>query len=209
MSTHNIIGKALPMTDSPGKVTGLGRYTDDLAVPGMLFGKILHCPHAHARIRSINTAKAEALPGVKAVATGKDAPNPFGILPIGHDERVFSNDKGRYIGDNIAAVAAITEEIAEEALDLIEVDWEILPAFTDPLKSMEAPEAHWLHAEKAKNIEKEYHHVFGDVDAGFARADFVREEKFFAGEVNHAAMEPNATLAIWEPDGRMTVHSST
>ncbi len=197
------------MIESPGKVTGLAKYADDLSVAGMLYGKILHSPHANARIRSIDTAQAEALPGVKAVATGKDAPTPYGILPIGHDECVFTVDQARYIGDNVAAVAASSTEIAEAALDLIEVDYEVLPAFTDPEQSMLAEERHWLHAERPRNIEKEYHHQFGDVDAAFAECAHVREQRYFAGEVNHAAMEPHSTLAIWEPDGRMTVHSST
>ncbi len=208
MSAHSIIGKALPMTDSPLKVTGLGRYTDDISVPGMLVGKILHSRHAHARIRKIDTSKAEALPEVKAIVTGKDAGRPYGILPIGHDERALESEKVRYIGDNVAAVAATTEEAAERALDLIEVDYQILPAWIDPLESMKAAE-NWIHAEKPNNIEKEYHHEFGDLAKGFAEAGFVREERFYAGEVNHAAMEPNSTLAIWEPDGRLTVYSST
>jgi len=208
VASYSVIGKPLPMTDAPAKVTGLGKYTDDLAVPGMLYAKILHSPHAHARIRSIDTSKAEALLGVKAVATGRDAPTPYGILPIGHDECVFSIDKARYIGDNVAAVAATSAEIAEQALELIEVDYEILPAHFDPLKSMQAAE-HWIHETKPHNIEKEYHHVFGDPEKGFADAAFVREERYYAGEVTHAAMEPHATLAIWAPDGRLTVHSST
>src|SRR5690348_6193324 len=120
----SIIGKPLPMADGRAKVTGLGKYADDLSVPGMLIGKILHSPYAHARIRSIDASRAEALPGVKAVATGQDARNPYGILPIGHDERVFALDKARYIGDNVAAVAATSAEIAEQALDLLRVDYE-------------------------------------------------------------------------------------
>src|SRR5713226_236590 len=208
MAPHSVIGKPLPMTDAPGKVTGLGKYADDLAVPGMLFGKILHSPHAHARIRAINASKAEALPGVKAVATGRDAPNPYGILPIGHDERVFALDRVRYIGDNVAAVAATSAEIAEEALELIEVDYDPLPAWFDPLESMKAA-ADWIHESKPHNIEKEYHHEFGNLEQGFANAAFVREEHYYAAEVTHAAMEPHSTLAIWEPDGRLTVHSST
>jgi len=203
-----VIGKPLPMTDAPGKVTGLGKYADDLVAPGMLFGKILHSPHAHARIRAINTSKAEALPGVKAVATGRDAPNPYGILPIGHDERVFALDRVRYIGDNVAAVAATSAEIAEEALELIEVDYDPLPAWFDPLESMKAA-ADWIHESKPHNIEKEYHHEFGNLEQGFANAAFVREEHYYAAEVTHAAMEPHSTLAIWEPNGRLTVHSST
>ncbi len=208
MAPLSIIGKPLAMTDSPAKVTGFGKYADDLSVPGMLVGKILHSPHAHARIRSIQAAKALAMPEVKAVATGQDTRIPYGILPIGHDERALALDKVRYIGDNVAAVAAATEQAAERALDLLEVDYEVLPAWFDPLESMKAAAA-WIHDEKPNNIEKEYHHEFGDLAKGFGEAAFVREERYFAGEVNHAAMEPHATLALWEPDGRLTVHSST
>jgi 4-hydroxybenzoyl-CoA reductase subunit alpha len=208
MSQHSVIGKPMPMTDARAKVTGIGKYTDDLTAPGMLFGKILHSPYAHARICSINTSRAEVLPGVKAVATGKDAPTPYGILPIGHDECVFTVDKARYIGDNIAGVAATSVEIAEQALELIKVDYQPLPTFFDPLESM-ASETNWLFHDKPHNIEKEYHHHFGNVDEGFAQAAFIREQRYFAGEVTHAAMEPHSTLAIWEPDGRMTVYSST
>ena len=198
----------MAMTDARAKVTGLGKYADDLAVPGMLIGRFLHSPHAHAIIRSIDTSRAEALPGVKAVATGKDAPNPYGILPIGHDERVFALDKARYIGDNVAAVAATGAELVEEALDLIEVEYELLPAWFDPEESMKAAE-NWIHDERPHNIEKEYHHVFGDPDKGFQEADFVAEERYYAAEVTHAAMEPHATLAIWEPEGKLVVYSST
>lgn len=208
MAQFSVIGKSLAMVDSSSKVTGLGRYANDLTVPGMLIGKILHSPHAHARIRSIDTSRAEALPEVRCVVTGKDAPNPFGILPIGHDERALALDKVRFIGDNVAAVAATTEEAAERALDLIEVDYEILPAWFNPVDSMQAA-SNWIHDDRPQNIEKEYHHVFGDPDEAFRQSAFIREETYHAAEVNHAAMEPNATLAIYEPDGRITVHSST
>jgi len=204
----NIIGKPMAMTDARAKVTGLGKYADDLSVPGMLIGKILHSPYAHARIRSIDTSRAEALAGVKVTATGEDARNPYGILPIGHDERAFALGKALYIGDNIAAVAATTPEIAEQALDLIRVDYEQLPGWFDPEESMKAA-SNWINEERPQNIEKEYHHVFGDPEKGFDEADFVAEERYYAGEVNQAAMEPHATLAVWEPDERLTVHSST
>lgn len=204
----SIIGKPMAMTDARAKVTGLGKYADDLSVPGMLIGKILHSPHAHARIRSIDTSQAEALAGVKVTATGEDARNPYGILPIGHDERAFALGKALYIGDNIAAVAATTPEIAEQALDLIRVDYEQLPAWFDPEQSMKAA-TNWINEERPQNVEKEYHHVFGDPEKGFGEADFVAEERYYAGEVNQAAMEPHATLAVWEPDERLTVHSST
>ena len=209
MADTTLIGKRMPMADAPAKVTGIGKYTDDLVAPGMLYGAILHSPYAHARIVSIDTSRAEALPGVKAVATGKDAPNPYGILPVGHDERVFALDKVRYIGDNVAAVAATSREIAAQALELVDVTYQPLPAYFDPIESMKAPEESWIHAEKPNNIEKEYHHHFGNVDEGFANAAFVLEKRYTAGEVNHAAMEPHSTLAVWEPEGRLTVYSST
>jgi 4-hydroxybenzoyl-CoA reductase subunit alpha len=208
MTQFSVIGKPIPMTDSLAKVTGRGKYTDDLAVPGMLIGRMLHSPHPHARIRAIDTSRAEALEGVKTVATGRDAPNPYGILPIGHDERVFALDKARYIGDNVAGVAATSAEIAEQALDLIAVDYEVLKAWFDPLESMKAADG-WIHDERPQNIEKEYHHHFGNVDEGFAKADFIEEHRYYAGEVTHAAMEPHATLAVWEPEGRLVVYSST
>jgi 4-hydroxybenzoyl-CoA reductase subunit alpha len=202
------VGRPMPMTDARTKILGLGKYTDDLTVPGMLVGRILHSPYAHARIVRIDTSRAEGLAGVRGIATGRDAPTPYGILPIGHDECVFAVDKVRYIGDNVAAVAATSAEIAEQALDLIRVEYEPLAAWLDPEESMQA-ESDWIHASRPHNIEKEYHHVFGDVEAGFRRAAFLSEQRYVAGEVNHAAMEPHSTLAIWEPDERMTVYSST
>ncbi|MBI4466954.1 MAG: 4-hydroxybenzoyl-CoA reductase subunit alpha [Acidobacteria bacterium] len=197
------------MVDGPDKVTGRGLYTDDLALPGMLVGKILHSPHAHACIRRIDTSRAEALPGVKAVVTGRDFPNRYGILPIGHDETAFAVDKVRYIGDNVAGVAAVSEEGARQALELIEVDYERLPAYFDPEETMKA-ESNWIHDEKPHNIEKEYHHQFGNVEQGLAEADLVVSERFACSEVTHAALEPHSTLAHYDPaTDRLTVWSST
>src|SRR5260370_34948261 len=112
MGPASISGKPAAMTASPAKVTGFGKYADDLSVPGMLVGKILHSPHAHARIRSIQAAKALAMPEVKAVATGLDTRIPYGILPIGHDERALALDKARYIRATAPAVAATTQHAA-------------------------------------------------------------------------------------------------
>ncbi|MFI5087759.1 MAG: hypothetical protein ACHP7I_05140, partial [Terriglobales bacterium] len=138
MSEFSIIGRSIAMVDAAGKTTGHGKYTDDLSVPGMLIGKILHSPHPHARIKSIDTARARALPGVVAVVTGKDAPTTYGILPIGHDEHALALDKVRYVGDNVACVAAVDEAAAEKALELIDVEYELLPAWFDPEQSMKA-----------------------------------------------------------------------
>src|SRR6202044_1656788 len=116
MSDFSIIGKSIAMVDAAGKTTGAGKYTDDLSLPGMLVGKILHSPYPHARIKRIDTSRARALEGVVAVVTGADAPNQYGILPVGHDETALAVDKVRYVGDNVACVAAISEDIAEQAL---------------------------------------------------------------------------------------------
>ncbi|MGA2358805.1 MAG: molybdopterin cofactor-binding domain-containing protein [Terriglobales bacterium] len=211
---YSIIGKSVAMVDAAGKTTGSGKYTDDLSLPGMLYGKILHSPHPHARIKSIDTSRAERLDGVIAVVTGKDAPNPFGILPVGHDEHALALDKVRYVGDNVACVAAVSEAIAEKALELIAVDYELLPAYFDPEESMKA-ETNLIHDNKPNNLEKDYHHVFGDPDKAFAEADYIAEGRFLANEVTHAAMEPHCTLASFELDphtgtlGRLTVWSST
>jgi 4-hydroxybenzoyl-CoA reductase subunit alpha len=214
MSNFSIIGKSIAMIDASGKTTGAGKYTDDLSLPGMLVGKILHSPYPHARIKRIDTSPAKALEGVVAVVTGADAPNQYGILPVGHDETALAVEKVRYIGDNVACVAAISEEIAEQALELIDVEYEPLPAYFDPVESMKA-ESDLIHPDRPHNIEKDYHHVFGDPDAGFAEADYVHEARYVANEVTHAAMEPHSTLASFELDphtgqlGRLTVWSST
>ncbi len=214
MSDFSIIGKSIAMVDAAGKTTGAGKYTDDLSLPGMLVGKILHSPHPHARIVRIDTSRAKALDGVVAVVTGEDAPNRYGILPVGHDETALAVDKVRYVGDNVACVAAINEAIAEEALELIDVEYEPLPAYFDPEESMKA-ESDLIHEHRPHNIEKDYHHVFGDPEKGFAEADYIHEARYVANEVTHAAMEPHSTLASFELDphtgqmGRLTVWSST
>ena len=214
MTDFSIIGKPIAMVDAAGKTTGAGKYTDDIHVPGMLVGKILHSPYPHAWIKSIDTSRAKALDGVVAVITGEDAPNPYGILPVGHDETALAVGKVRYVGDHVACVAAINEEIAEQALELINVDYEPLPAYFDPEESMKA-ETDLIHQNRPHNLEKDYHHVFGDPDKGFAEADYVHEARYIANEVTHAAMEPHCTLASFELDphtgvlGRLTVWSST
>jgi 4-hydroxybenzoyl-CoA reductase subunit alpha len=213
-SKFSIIGKPIAMVDAAGKTTGAGKYTDDLSLPGMLVGKILHSSYPHARIVRIDASRAKALEGVVAIVTGDDAPNRYGILPVGHDETALAVDKVRYIGDNVACVAAISEEIAERALELINVEYEPLPAYFDPEDSMKA-QTNLIHEHRPYNLEKDYHHIFGDPEQGFGEADYVHEARYIANEVTHAAMEPHSTLANFELDphtgrlGRLTVWSST
>src|SRR5258706_3556287 len=120
MSEFSIIGKPVSLIDAPSKTTGQGKYADDLSMPGMLIGKILHSPYPHAFIKSIDTSRAEALEGVVTVVVGKDAPNKYGILPVGHDETALAVEKVRYVGDNVACVVAVSEGIADQALELLD-----------------------------------------------------------------------------------------
>jgi len=214
MSEFSVIGKPVALIDSAGKTTGAGKYADDLSLPGMLIGKILHSPYPHAAIKRIDATRALALDGVVTVVTGHDAPNKYGILPVGHDETALAVDKVRYVGDNVACVVAESESIAERAVELIDVEYEPLPAYFDPEESMKAT-SDFIHPEKPRNIEKDYHHVFGDPDQGFREAAYTLEGRYLANEVTHAAMEPHSTLASFEFDsqtgqpGRLTVWSST
>src|SRR5215475_10601490 len=153
MSDFSIIGKRVALVDSAGKTTGQGKYTDDLSLPGMLIGKILHSPYPHALIKKIDTSRAEALDGVVTVVIGSDAPNKYGILPVGHDETALAVDKVRYVGDNVACVVATSEAVAEKALELIEVEYEPLPAWFDPEQSMKAMD-YLIHDDKPNNLEK-------------------------------------------------------
>jgi CO/xanthine dehydrogenase Mo-binding subunit len=153
MTDFSIIGKPTAMIDAAEKTTGGGKYTDDLSVPGMLVGKILHSPYPHARIKRLDTSRAEKLEGVVTVAVGQDAPNPFGILPVGHDEHALALEKVRYVGDNVACVVAVSEAIAEKALELIDVEYELLPAYFDPEESMKA-ETDLIHDRKPHNLER-------------------------------------------------------
>src|SRR3954468_13822591 len=214
MADFSIIGKPIALIDSAGKTTGAGKYADDLSLPGMLIGKIIHSPYPHALVKRIDASRALALDGVVAVVTGADAPNKYGILPVGHDETALAVDKVRYVGDNVACVVAETESIAETALELIDVEYEPLPAWFDPEDSTKAT-ANFIHEQKPNNLEKDYPPSFGDPDTGFAQADVVLENRYIANEVTHAAMEPHCTLASFEFDsqtgleGRLTVQSST
>jgi len=206
-----VVGKAHRKVDATAKVTGVTRFADDLFLPRMLFAKLLRSPHPHARIRSVDASRAAALPGVKAVLTGKDLPIPFGILPVSQDEHALALDKVRFVGDPVAAVAATTEEAAAQALDLITVDYEMLRAFPDALDAVEHPEPAIHDYADAGNIHKLIDLEFGDVEAGLAQADIVREDLFFFEGSTHLPMEQHAAVADWSPrpDGKLTLWSAT
>jgi 4-hydroxybenzoyl-CoA reductase subunit alpha len=206
----NVVGARLPMLDAAQKAKGAALFTDDLILPGMLYGKILRSPLAHAKILNIDTTKAEKLAGVKGVVTGKDIPDrQYGIVPKARDEYALAKDKVRYIGDDVAAVCAIDPEIAEEALDLIKVDYEELPAVFDPLESKKEG-APIIHDGVKNNTSFAMYKEFGDVEKAFAECDAIYEDTFFSQAVNHAPLEPHAALAQFDPlNGELTIWSST
>ncbi len=208
----NVINTPVHNVDGIAKVTGRATYTFDVTVPGMLFGKILRSPHPHARIKNIDASAALALNGVRAVVTGKDT---LGIKQgIWRrykelcDEQILPLEKVRYIGEPVAAVAADTEEIAEQALDLIEVDYEVLPAVYDPMEAIkkEAPE---IHEGFERNINVTRHIEWGDVDDAFDEADYIREDWFRCSGQAHACMETRCAVASYTADGKLAVWTST
>jgi 4-hydroxybenzoyl-CoA reductase subunit alpha len=208
-SRVGLVGVRTPLIDGIEKVTGKAKYTADLAVAGALCGRILRSPHSHARVLSVDTSAAEALEGVVAVCTGADCDVPFGVLPIAENEFPLAREKVRYRGDPVAAVAAVDEATAAKALKLIRVEYEKLPAYFESSKAMK-PGAVAIHSEKPNNILREVHAEFGDTEAGFKAADLVREKTYRFAEVNHAHIEPNATLATYDPErDHLTLHTVT
>jgi len=196
---YSILGKPIPRVDARAKVTGQAKYAADIEVPNMLWGQITRSPYAHARILNIDTSKAEKLSGVMAVTTGKD----FGGFRWGwsretRDEDPFAITKVRYQYEGVAAVAAIDEATAEEACELIEVEYEPLPGVFDPFEAMQEG-APLVHEDRPGNICVEYHWNFGDIDKAFAESYLVREDTFQTPRQAKGYIEPPAVVAYW-PD---------
>jgi 4-hydroxybenzoyl-CoA reductase subunit alpha len=205
-----VVGKRKLKYDYLAKATGATKYAADIKLARMVHGKLLRSPYPHARILRVDTSRAEGLDGVYAVVSGADLPEKYGIMPSSQDETAFAIDKARYMGEAVAAVAAVDELTAERACDLIDVLYEPVTPITsirdalDPAK----PRIHPDQSEEA-NIHKEVHLEFGDVEEGFAEADYVREDVFFFEGNTHAPMENHAAIGSYEPHGKLTVWSST
>ena len=207
MAEFSVIGQRVPQLDAKEKVTGEAAFTGDTYLTGMLYGKVLMSPHPHAKIKSINTSKAEALPGVGAVVTYKDAED----LPWPHMDLAVISDTMRYVGDIVAAAAATDRDIANAALDLIEVEYEILPFVLDPEEASQ-PGAVQVHAEVTDNNVVTHEPLVeehGDIAKGFAEADHILEDRYTVHQVSASAAEPRVCVASWESTGRLTFWSST
>src|SRR5690554_4148863 len=207
-----VIGARMRKVDGAGKVTGTTVYTDDIVLPGMLHAKILRSPHPHARIVSIDTSAAEAMPGVHAVVTGAEMPTPYGIIPWTRDETALCVDRVRYIGDGVAAVAAVNEETATAALRKIRVEYELLEPILAPEDALR-PDAPQIH-EPSKpgrngNITKMVHLEFGDVDGALATSDVVIEGDYYFEGTTHTPIEPHCAIGWYDPTGKLTVWSAT
>ena len=204
-----VVGKPFRKVDARAKCTGQTKFADDIALPRMLYAKLLRSHEPHAVIKSIDTSKALALPGVLAVITGKDLPTPYGILPVSQDEHALCIERVRFVGDPVAAVAAIDEDTAFDAMNLIEVEYERLNTITSIEEAVLIDEPRIHDYGDGGNVHKKVHLEFGDLDAGFAEADLVREDIFFYEGNTHLPLEQHAALAHFDPDGKLTLWSST
>ncbi|NML47623.1 xanthine dehydrogenase family protein molybdopterin-binding subunit [Ramlibacter sp. G-1-2-2] len=205
MSTSTL-GTSVPQVTARAKVLGRAQYAGDIQIPGMLHGKVLRSPYPHARIVSIDTSAALALPGVKAVLTGADGPRV--CWGTHHKERrILAEGVVRFAGEEVAAVAAVTEEIARDALDLIQVEYEELPALLTTEQAL-ADGAPGIHPGR-DNVSHEIRFARGDVDAAFAQAHLVHEQAYSTHAQYPGYMEPMATVARMDPDGRLQVWTST
>ena len=206
----SVVGKRLPKIDAPDKSTGRALYTDDIDLPNMIYGKLLLSTVPHARILSIDTSKAKALPGVKVILTGSDVPDVrWGTSPPRYDETILAKDKVRFVGDVVAAVAAIDEETCYRALDLITVEYEELPAVFDPMEAMKEGAPRLFDDKYENNINTHVDHHFGNIDEGFEEADHIREQRFVGNRTYQNPMEPHCSIAEWDSHGRVTLHTST
>ncbi|WP_309493295.1 xanthine dehydrogenase family protein molybdopterin-binding subunit [Candidatus Hecatella orcuttiae] len=209
MKEFRFIGKRVQRIDAVSKVTGACKYVEDLFVPGMLWGKILRSPYPHAKVLSVDASKAERLPGVKAILTPQEViakTKPSGPTTI-KDEYVLK-DKARHVGDEIVAVAAVSEDVAEEAVELIDVKYEVLPAVYDAEEAMK-PGAPQIH----DGVKNNTHHAklrAGDVEKGFKESDRVFKERFVTSKQSPTPIEPHCALSHYDPvSGKLTHWSST
>ena len=217
-----VVNRPEPKVDGVKLAKGRPVFTDDMTLPGMLYGALLTSPHAHARLREIDTREARALPGVHAVLTHRDVPRVLHASggqsypnPLPYDQ-VSLDNKVRHVGDRVAVVAAESPAIAEEALQLIQVDYEILPAVFDPEEAIKAG-APVIHDEEdavgihdaRRNLVHDLHVAHGDMEAGFAAADRIFEREYRVHQVQQAHIEPHVCITWWDEDDRLVVRTST
>jgi 4-hydroxybenzoyl-CoA reductase alpha subunit len=204
---YSVIGKRLPRIDAVEKATGTAEYLGDLKISGMLYGKILRSPYSHAKVLNVDTSKAERLRGVRAAVTGKDTKGiRICVIPHLANKPPLAENQVRFIGDEVAAVAADSEEIAEDALDLIEVEYEELPSVFDPIEAMK-PGAVKIH--EGGNVANHISRSYGDVENALAESDYVFEDHFETQAQHHCCLETRGCIAHFDRSGNLTVWVTT
>src|SRR5881296_3560050 len=204
-----IIGVPRRRVDGRAKVMGQTRFADDVVLPRMLHCKLLRSPVPHAIVKRIDAARALAHPGVRLVLTGRDMPIEYGILPVSQDEQALCLDKVRFVGDPVAAVAAVDEDTAFDAMNAIEVEYEPLDAMMSIEEAIRKPSPRIHDYGDEGNIHKKVALEFGDVERGFREADRIFEDTFYYEGSTHLPMEQHAAVGMVDPDGKVTVWSST
>ncbi|MCX5809502.1 MAG: xanthine dehydrogenase family protein molybdopterin-binding subunit, partial [Proteobacteria bacterium] len=202
---YSLIGKSMKRIDTPLKATGQAQFSSDLMLPRMLIGKVLRSPYAHAKILNIDTSQAERLPGVKAVITAKDTcADKWGVFRYTQDQQFLPTDRVRYVGEEVAAVAAVDEDTAIQALKLIKVEYEELPAVFDMKSALESG-APLVHQDHPGNINIHVNIDVGDVVKGFGESYYVREDTFTAPEDSYFQGEPYAVVAQYDHTGSLEI----
>jgi 4-hydroxybenzoyl-CoA reductase alpha subunit len=203
MKELDFVGKNVPRVDAEVKVTGEATFTADVRLPNMLLGRLVRSPLPHAKILNIDISRAERLPGVKAVIVGQETPFVFGVSHM--DQTPLQTGKVRYVGDPVAAVAAVDEDTIQEAVGLIKVDYEPLPAVFDPEEAMQEG-APIIHEGVERNIAANPCYNLGDVEKAFQEADHVFEDRFETQRVAHVCPEPHNCVAVWDFSGKLTFY---
>ena len=204
-----VIGKPWKKVDATEKCTGQTQFADDIFLPRMLHCKLLRSTVPHALIKNIDASKAGKHPGVKAVLLGKDLPTLYGIMPVAQDEYALAVDKVRMVGDPVAAVAALDEDAATEAVDRIDVEYELLPTIASVQEALDNPEPRIHEYGEYGNVHRRIAYEFGNMEEGFAEADFIREDTCFYEGSTHLPLEQHASVARFSHDGKLTLWSST
>ena len=208
-SEFNIVGKPFRRVDGRAKVTGQTRFADDLHFPRMAYVKLVRSTVPHARIKNIDFSAALAMEGVLGTLVGAETPASFGIMPVSEDEHALAIETVRFIGDSVAAVAAISEDIAHAAALAVKIEYELLPTISSVAEALATPQPQIHDYADEGNIHKKVSLKFGDVEPGFEEADLILEDNFFYEGNNHLALEQHASVAVAEDDDRVTVYSST
>ena len=208
-SELKIVGKPFRRVDGRAKVTGQTKFADDLQFPRTAYVKLVRSTVPHARIKNIDFSEALAMEGVLATLVGEELPDPFGILPVSEDEHALAIDTVRFVGDPLAAVAAVSEDIAHAAALAVKVEYEVLTTISSVEEALATPEPRIHDYGVSGNIHKKVSLKFGAVEEGFEEADLILEDNFFYEGNTHLPLEQHSSIAVTEDDDRVTVYSST